>query len=60
MSPEELKNEIEKMICPWHMKHPTVEIGSEGELDIKTCCDKFNVQIFKSIDCHLLDDENNL
>lgn len=47
---EELKKEIEKMLCPWHMKHPTFEVSVKGELKITACCDEFHEQIIKKID----------
>jgi hypothetical protein len=55
MDIEELKKEIEKMLCPWHMNHPTVEVSVTGELNIKACCDEFKEQIFKRIDDQALD-----
>jgi hypothetical protein len=38
MSTEELIREIVSKICPFHGKHPTVEIHETGQMNISACC----------------------
>jgi hypothetical protein len=45
MSTEELIREIISKKCPFHGKHPTVEIHEAGEMDISTCCEEFREHI---------------
>jgi hypothetical protein len=45
MNTESLIREIISKICPFHGKHPTVEIHQTGKLDITACCDEFLHQI---------------
>ena len=44
MSTEEVIREIVSKMCPFHGKHPTVEIHELGQLDIFACCDAFREQ----------------
>ena len=45
MSTEDLIREIISKQCPYHGKHPTIEIHEIGQMDISTCCEEFREQI---------------
>ena len=32
-------------MCPFHGKHPTVEIHEAGQMNISACCEEFREQI---------------
>jgi hypothetical protein len=49
MSPEELIREIISKICPFHGKHPIVEIHKAGGMDISVCCEEFRGQIARIV-----------
>lgn len=45
MSTEDLIREILSKMCPFHGKHPTVEIHEVGQMNISACCEEFRKQI---------------
>ena len=45
MSTEELIREIISKICPFHGKHPTVDIYDAGKINISACCKEFLEQM---------------
>ena len=45
MSIEELIREIVSKMCPFHGKHPVVEIHRAGQMDISACCEEFRKQM---------------
>ena len=42
MSTEELIREIVSKMCPFHGKHPTVNIHEAGQMNISTCWEEFH------------------
>jgi hypothetical protein len=42
MGTEDLIREILSKICPFHGKHPTVEIHEAGKMNILACCEEFH------------------
>lgn len=44
MSTEELIREIISKICPFHGKHPTIELQETGQVNISACCEAFREQ----------------
>ena len=53
MITEELIKEIVSKMCPFHGRHPTVEIYESGQMNISACCEKFHDQIEKIINGEL-------
>lgn len=44
----EIKNVIEKRLCPEHQEHPTVEITQQG-INLSTCCEPFKQALTSQI-----------
>ncbi|MEP6951366.1 MAG: hypothetical protein ABI863_18900 [Ginsengibacter sp.] len=53
MNTEDLIREIISKMCPFHGKHPIVEIHEVGEMNVSACCDEFLEQIGKIINVQL-------
>jgi len=56
MNTENLIREIISKVCPFHGKHPTVDIHETGKLDINACCDEFLEQIGHIVNIELQND----
>jgi hypothetical protein len=53
MNTEDLIREIVSKVCPFHGKHPVVEIREVGKMNISACCDEFLEQIGNIVNVEL-------
>ena len=54
MNTEDLIREIVSKICPFHGKHPAVEIHETGQMNISACCEEFREQMGNIVKGELL------
>jgi hypothetical protein len=51
MDTEDLMREILSKMCPYHGKHPNIELDSNWKLTVSACCNEFK-EMMETIKSH--------